>query len=79
MAIDNYNQTMVEFDPTNYGCGCGHASCKCRVPPSVLFVVEDNERNIIDQKIIEADLYKRFKITSMRCTFDEIGRYGKID
>lgn len=45
----------------------------------MLFVVEDSERNIIDQKVIEADLYRRYKIHSMRCTFEEIGKYGKID
>lgn len=39
----------------------------------VLFVVEDNERNIIDQKVIETELFRRFRIHSMRATFTEIG------
>lgn len=45
----------------------------------VLFVVEDNERNIIDQKVIETELFRRYRIHSMRATFDEIDRFGSMD
>jgi hypothetical protein len=45
---------------------------------TVLFVIEDNERNVIDQKVIEHELYRRYKIHSMRCNFDCIN-CGKLD
>jgi hypothetical protein len=38
----------------------------------VLFVVEDSERNVIDQKFIETELQTNFGIKSMRLTFAEI-------
>lgn len=45
----------------------------------VLFVIEDDERNVIDQKLIESELYSCCKIRSLRCTFEEIYRYGRLD
>jgi glutathione synthase len=44
----------------------------------VLFVVEDSERNIIDQKIIEAELYRRYRVHSMRCTLEEVQQNASI-
>jgi len=35
----------------------------------VLFVIEDEERNICDQKWIEHQIYQAHKIKSMRMTF----------
>lgn len=54
-------------------------STHCESNVFVLFVIEDNERNVIDQKLIESDLYACCKVQSLRCTFEEIYRYGTID
>lgn len=40
--------------------------------PWVLFVVEDTERNMLDQKVIEAELQLKAGISSVRATFAEI-------
>jgi 6-phosphofructokinase len=45
----------------------------------VLFVIEDSERNVIDQKLIETDLHFRHGIKSMRCTFKQIGENMEFD
>jgi glutathione synthase len=47
--------------------------------PWVLFVVEDAERNVIDQKVIETELMRRFEIKSMRYTLKEISQRAKFD
>jgi hypothetical protein len=47
--------------------------------PWVLFVVEDKERNVVDQKIIETELQKHTGIKSMRMTFAEIYEAMKMD
>lgn len=54
-------------------------STKRTEPVCVLFVIEDNERNVIDQKLIESTLYSCCKVQSLRCTFEEIYRYGVLD
>ena len=38
----------------------------------MLFVCEDDERNLCDQKVIEHELITKFGIKSMRKTLDEI-------
>lgn len=45
----------------------------------VLFVVENDERNVIDQKSIEFEIADQFGIQSMRCTFLEIAEHGSVD
>lgn len=40
--------------------------------PWVIFVVEDAERNVVDQKLIEVHLQKTAGIKSMRMTFNQI-------
>ena len=47
--------------------------------PWVLFVCEDDERNICDQKVIEVQLQHRYGISSMRKTMAEIAREGSCD
>ena len=47
--------------------------------PWVLFVCEDNERNICDQKVIEVQLQHRYGISSMRKTMAEIASEGTCD
>lgn len=56
IAVENYKLNMKQ----KYGI----------VPenPWVLFVITDDERNVIDQKIIEYELLTNYKISSMRCT-----------
>ena len=48
-------------------------------PLSVLFVVEDKERNVIDQKVIEHNLYRKHKIFSIRCNFECISKSSYLD
>ena len=48
-------------------------------PVYVLFVVEDKERNVIDQKVIEIELFRRYKIHSMRCQFSCIEKTAVFD
>ncbi len=48
-------------------------------PVFVLFVVEDKERNVIDQKVIEIELFRRYKIHSMRCEFSCIEKCAVVD
>ena len=45
----------------------------------VLFVCEDDERNLCDQKAIENDLLTKFGIKSMRKTLDEISKEFTLD
>jgi len=47
--------------------------------PWVLFVVEEKERNVIDQKIIETELQFKFGIKSMRMTFAEIKEVAQFN
>lgn len=42
-------------------------------------MVEDNERNLLDQKLIESELFRKYRIHSMRCNFDCIKVCGKVD
>lgn len=45
----------------------------------VLFVVEDVERNVVDQKLIETELLLKTGIKSIRMTFTEIHDNMKMD
>jgi len=47
--------------------------------PWVLFLVTPDERNVIDQKIIEYELQVKYGLKCMRCTFQEIKDEGNID
>lgn len=49
------------------------------VKPWVLFVVEDSERNVLDQKVIETELQAQYGICSMRCTFNEVAQMATLD
>lgn len=44
----------------------------------MLFVVEDSERNVLDQKIIETQLQLCHGIKSMRMTFSEIAASASL-
>lgn len=43
----------------------------------VLFVVQPNERNVFDQRLIEYELFNKYKIKAKRITIDEVE--GKIN
>ena len=45
----------------------------------VLFVVEENERNLGDQKSLEVELYDCHGIKTLRATFAEIWASYEID
>ena len=45
----------------------------------MLFVIEADERNVVDQKIIEVKLQQQFGIFSMRRTLSQIASDGSID
>lgn len=47
--------------------------------PWVLFVIEDCERNVIDQKLIETALQAKYGVKSMRHTFKEISQLIEFD
>lgn len=47
--------------------------------PWVLFVVEEVERNVIDQKIIEVELQRVHGIKSMRLSFSQIEKLSEMD
>ena len=38
----------------------------------VLFVVQPNERNVFDQRLVEYELYNKYKIKSKRITIDQV-------
>lgn len=59
-AIESYKTNMKE----KLGVDCQD--------PWILFVISDDERNVIDQKIIEYELQVKFGVKTMRCTFSEI-------
>jgi hypothetical protein len=63
MALKYYRETV----PENFG------------KPWVLFIIEEVERNTVDQKIIEAELSFKHNIYSMRATFADIDREAKLD
>ncbi|SGZ39082.1 related to Glutathione synthetase [Hanseniaspora guilliermondii] len=41
----------------------------------VLFVVQPNERNVFDQRLIEYELFNKYKIKSKRITIDEVDKF----
>lgn len=41
----------------------------------VLFVVQPNERNVFDQRLIEYELFNKYKIKSKRITIDEVPKF----
>jgi glutathione synthase len=45
----------------------------------IIFVVQENEKNIYDQRSIENDLYNRFNIKSRRLTLNEIAKNCEYD
>ena len=45
----------------------------------VLFIVEENERNLGDQKCLESELYDRQGIKTLRATFAEVWKTYEID
>lgn len=45
----------------------------------VLFVIDENERNICDQKWIEIESYEKFRVRSMRLTLQEVHKRVKKD
>jgi glutathione synthase len=45
----------------------------------VLFIIEENERNLGDQKCLESELYDRQGIKTLRATFAEVWRSYEID
>ena len=45
----------------------------------IIFVVQENEKNIYDQRSIENDLYNRFNIKSRRLTLNEIAKNCEFD
>lgn len=42
-------------------------------------MVTDDERNVIDQKIMEYELQSTHGIKSMRCTMEQIGEEAEFD
>ena len=61
-AIDLYKQSVREKYP----------GVPLDDKPWVLFVVDEKERNVIDQKVIETELQRLHGIPSMRCTLAQI-------
>ena len=45
----------------------------------IIFVVQENEKNIFDQRSIENDLYNRYNIKSRRLTLNEIAKNCEYD
>ena len=44
-----------------------------------LFIIEENERNLGDQKCLESELYDRQGIKTLRATFVEVWKTYEID
>ena len=67
ITIDAYKQSLKDkYDITSSD-------------PWVLFVIEEKERNVTDQKITEAELQFTYGIKSLRCTFKEIYENMEFD
>jgi glutathione synthase len=62
-AIDFYKQTMPNSADKVW----------------ILYVVAEDERNVIDQKKQEFELQVKYGIPSMRVTFTELAAEGKVD
>jgi len=62
-AVDFYKETMP--------------ACAAKV--YVLYVVSNDERNVIDQKTHEFELQMKYGIPSMRVTFDELITEMNVD
>ncbi|CCH58263.1 hypothetical protein TBLA_0A04700 [Henningerozyma blattae CBS 6284] len=45
----------------------------------VVFIVQHNERNVFDQRILEYNLFKAYNIKSIRLTIDQIHTHTKMD
>jgi len=61
-TLNAYIQSMASRFPDYYGT-------MKETDVRVLFVIEDEERNICDKKWIEHQIYQAHKIKSMRMTF----------
>lgn len=48
-------------------------------PPLILFVVQPDETNVIDQKLIEYELLEKHEILGRRVTFEQISRQVVLD
>jgi glutathione synthase len=45
----------------------------------IIFVVQENEKNVFDQRTIENELYEKYNIISKRLTLNEIAKNCKVD
>ena len=70
-VIPEFSSSLIEsiklFSPENY---------KNTI---IIFVVQENEKNVFDQRTIENELYEKYNILSKRLTLNEITKNCKVD
>ena len=70
-VIPEFSSSLIEsiklFSPENY---------KNTI---IIFVVQENEKNVFDQRTIENELYEKYNIISKRLTLNEIAKNCKVD
>ena len=70
-VIPEFSSSLIEsiklFSPENY---------KNTI---IIFVVQENEKNVFDQRTIENELYEKYNILSKRLTLNEIAKNCKVD
>ena len=70
-VIPEFSSSLIEsiklFSPENYK------------NTLIIFVVQENEKNVFDQRTIENELYEKYNILSKRLTLNEIAKNCKVD
>ena len=72
--VDAFAVAVREYSDSN-GASAADGSLGLKV---VLMVVQDDERNILDQQILEQELWKKYKIPMVRRTLKEIKEQGSL-
>jgi hypothetical protein len=72
--VDAFDQAIKLYKSTQYD-----KFLRKNIEVWVAFIVDDDERNVIDQKTIEVQLQLTRGIKSMRVTFDDVTKEGSLD
>lgn len=76
---DNYSQTVEMARSFADAINLYRQTVPGPAKPWVLFIIDHTERNVTDQKNIEATLQIKFGVFTMRATLLEVGQNMKID
>lgn len=71
-SVEHYLASMVKIHPESY------LGIKTQ-DLYILFVIDQQERNICDQKWIECEAWERYGLRSFRMTLEDVGKHAQQD